>query len=62
MTWKDLILYLSRQSEEVLEQDATVFLGNSEEAIAVEFFETVDEDHELSGVLDDGHLVLKIDF
>lgn len=54
--------YLNSLDEETLQQTATVCLGSTEEAIEIEYAETVDDTHELAGVLDDGHIVLRIDF
>jgi len=62
MTWKEMLADLKLLSEEQLNQDATVCLMDMEEAIKIERFGEITDEHKLDGVLDDGHIILEIDF
>lgn len=59
MTYKQLLEILQACPEEVLEQTATVYIGQTDEYVAVV---SHDITLETNDVLDDGHLILEVNF
>lgn len=59
MTYKQLLEILQNYSEEVLEQTATVHLAQTDEYLAIVSHNNTDEDND---VLDEGHLILEVNF
>jgi len=62
LTYKQLAAKLKTLSEEQLNQDVTVSLDISQEAIPVKDICFIKDDDFLADVLDENHLVLTIDF
>lgn len=62
ITYKQLIEKLKTLNEEQLNQNVTVYLDLSEEAIPVKDMVFIEEGDFLDGVLDKGHAVLTVDF
>jgi len=59
MTYKQLLEILQACPAEVLEQTATVYLGQTDEYIAATELSFTHEDND---VLDEGHLILEVNF
>lgn len=59
MTYKQLLESLSTLPEEVLQQTATVYLGQTDEYIQVFGVSFTEEEND---VLDENHLVLEVQF
>ena len=59
MTYKQLLDTLSALPEDMLEQTATVYLGATDEYLAIVSHDTTLESND---VLDGGHLILEINF
>ncbi len=59
MTYKQLLEILQACPAEVLEQTATVYLGQTDEYLAIISHDITHEDND---VLLDGHLILEINF
>ena len=62
MTYKELLTHLKRLNKEALEQTATVYLEQTDEAIPVKQIDFTASGGPLDGVLDDGHVILTIDY
>ena len=62
MTYRELRDILNAFPEERLNDTATVYLIQRNEAIAVQSIQIVNEVHDLCGVLDNDHRVLEVDF
>lgn len=64
MTWLMLMQRISEMSETEMNQDVTVFLklqGEVFKCDTIDSIETVDQNGDTNGVLDDGHIVLMIE-
>ena len=59
MTYRQLRDKLSSLSDDILEQTATVYLTATDEYLAISSHNITEEDND---VLDEGHLILEIDF
>lgn len=59
MTYRQLLELLSLLPEEVLQQTATAYLGQTDEYIQVSDISFTEEDND---VLDENHLVLEVQF
>lgn len=59
MTYKQLLAILQSQSEDMLEQTATIYLDQTDEYIAVSHVSFSDETND---VLDEGHMVIEANF
>jgi len=59
MTYKQLLDILKAVPAEVLEQTATVYLGQTDEYIAATELSFSKEDND---VLDEGHLIIEVNF
>lgn len=59
MTYKQLLEILQACPAEVLEQTATIYLGQTDEYVAATELSFTKEDND---VLDEGHLILEADF
>ena len=62
LTYKQLLEKLKSLNEEQLNQNVTVSLDLTEEAVPVKDLVTVNDGDFLDGVLDVGHAVLSVDF
>ena len=59
MTYKQLLEALQACPAEVLEQTATIYLGQTDEYIAATELSFTEEEND---VLDEGHLILEVSF
>ena len=59
MTFKDLAEKILALPPERQKDTATVVCGEQDEAFAICRLETVDDNHPLAGVLDNGHSVIR---
>ena len=59
MTYKELLAILQACPEEVLEQTATAYVGQTYEYLAIAYHDITLENND---VLYDGHLILEVNF